>query len=109
MAKKYFYALAGINGMGVYTDYSRVLQSRQYLKRYKMKGFASFEEATYYARTMFKELQYEYGNRICIPEIQMVNWIYFRKYMMVRPLEQIFTSSMSNKQGKLIKPFIYGA
>lgn len=39
MAKKRFYGVAGINGYGVYNDYGKVLESKPYIRGFKVKGF----------------------------------------------------------------------
>ena len=44
--KKKFYAVYGSNGLGIYTDYDKVLMAKKYLgKGFKVKGYADRKEA----------------------------------------------------------------
>ena len=39
------YTLIGSNGVGIYTDYNALKESRKYIRRSKIQGFSSYEDA----------------------------------------------------------------
>ena len=44
--KMKYYAIYGRNGLGIYTDYDKVLEARNYIKKgYKVKVFGDRKEA----------------------------------------------------------------
>lgn len=51
-----FYAVAGINGLGVYTSWSRAEVALEYLSYQRYKGFDNFDDAAEYARMNFNVL-----------------------------------------------------
>ena len=58
MAKKRFYGVAGVNGYGVYNDYSKVLDSKSRINGFKVKGFPYYREARAYAINTYKQITY---------------------------------------------------
>lgn len=51
-----FYAIAGINGLGVYRTWARAKESLKFLSYQRYKGFNNFEDAANYARDNFNLL-----------------------------------------------------
>lgn len=39
------YGIYGRNGVGIYTDYSKICESRKYVKSHHIKKFNSYEDA----------------------------------------------------------------
>lgn len=54
---KVFYAVYGINGVGVYDDYEKVCESHQYLSQFHCKKFKSFLSARFHAWDGYNMLQ----------------------------------------------------
>ena len=40
-----YYTLIGSNGVGIYTDYDLLKESRKYVKHAKIQGFLSYDDA----------------------------------------------------------------
>lgn len=74
-----FYGVAGENGCGVYDDYEKVLKTRPYVKKYKVKRFADFIQAKEYAIKMYQSMQCDAYEFYKIDSICDLNWFY-RKY-----------------------------
>lgn len=74
-----YYGVAGENAYGVYTDYEKVQDSQRYIKKYRVKGFATFQEAKTFAVDTFSELQEDFHWNYSIEEIEALNWLYYKK------------------------------
>lgn len=74
-----FYGVAGLNGYGVYDDYEKVLKTRPFVKKYKVKRFADFNQAEEYANEMYQSMQCDANKFYKIDSISDLNWFY-RKY-----------------------------
>lgn len=74
-----FYAVAGVNGRGVYDDYDEVMNSRKYIASFKCKRLKGFDEAKSYAEDMYWDLQGDNFFDYSVPEIKRVNYFYYRK------------------------------
>lgn len=85
MAKK-FYGIAGTNGYGVYDNYNKVLESRGYVKGYKVKSFKDLREAERYAVDTYKGLQNGASDFYKIDPLARLNWFYYQK-----PAKRLFT------------------
>ena len=79
MKKQKYYGIAGVNAYGVYDDYEKVLESRQYIAKFKNRRFDDFEEAKEWAEWMYEELQADSSIDYDIKELRQVNWCYFRQ------------------------------
>lgn len=74
-----FYAVSGVNGLGVYDDYDKVMESSRYIACFKCKKFNDFEDAKRAAEDMYWDLQKDNIFGYTIPEIRKINFIYYRK------------------------------
>lgn len=77
--KECFYGVAGVNAYGVYNDYEKVLESKQYIAKFKTKKFVEFEEAKVWAEDTYADLQGDVYFDYEISEIEKIDWCYFRK------------------------------
>lgn len=71
-----YYGVAGTNGYGVYNDYTKVLQSKPYIKKYKVKKFDTFIEARDYAIEMYYILQNVAKPFFIVEEDKKLNWFH---------------------------------
>ena len=80
MKSKKYYALAGTNAYGVYTNWGRVVHDRDFVSKHKFKKFGTFESAKTYAEQVYDKFQCgaEEGE-YCIDEIKEVNILYQRR------------------------------
>lgn len=76
---KKYYAVAGVNAYGVYTDYDKVLETRVYIVQYSVKRFSDYEEAKDWAEDTYWSLQGYFTGEYKIKEIKKINWCYYRK------------------------------
>lgn len=79
MTKNKFYGVAGVNGYGVYNDYSKALESKPFIAEFKIKGFHDFNEAKVYAVNTYEVLQNGTLGKYEIEELNDKNWFYRRK------------------------------
>ena len=79
--KEKYYAVSGVNGYGVYTDYEKVKVASRFLANSHCKKYDSFECAKESAVSRFYNLQECYHWEFEIKEIQKVNWTYYRKML----------------------------
>ena len=71
--RKNYYAIAGINGYGTY---NKVLATHPYVKKYKCKGAAMWEEAEELAFQLFQDIRGSITvDRVLEPIVSM-NWFY---------------------------------
>lgn len=77
--KEKYYAVSGINGYGVYTDYEKVKDTIRFLANPHYKKYTSFECAKESAVSRFYDLQEYYHREFEIEELRKVNWTYYRK------------------------------
>lgn len=80
MKKQKFYAVAGVNGYGVFDSYDGALSAKMYLAKFNTKRFEDFELAKEWAEDAFYDRQecfsyYDYE----IGEIKKLNWVYYKK------------------------------
>jgi len=104
MKSKKYYALAGTNAYGVYTNWGRVVHDRDFVSKHKFKKFGTFESAKTYAEQVYDKFQCgaEEGE-YCIDEIKEVNILYQRRdnityneFMGTRPMIKAFTINLEN-------------
>lgn len=76
--KTRYYAIAGVNGYGVYDDYDKVLSQRKFLAEFKIKRCQTFDIAKGWAEEMFYEFQDDITIVQNINIINRMNWTYFR-------------------------------
>ena len=74
-----YYAIAGLNAYGVFTDSSKAENATNYIFAHKAKKFKDFEEAKDWATDRFYHLQPPYETFAGIEPITKVNWCYHRK------------------------------
>lgn len=78
--KNRYYAVYGNNGLGVYTDYNRVLVAKEYLgKGFKVKGYADREEAVTRCIGGYNDLQENVDACYMGNELTMTNFTIYRK------------------------------
>lgn len=82
MAKKRFYGVAGENGYGVYNNYEKVIKCQPYVRKFKVKGFDTFEHAKEFANDTYFRLQYGAQDFFHIDQISQLNWFYYSKRLM---------------------------
>lgn len=99
MKSKKYYALAGTNAYGVYTNWGRVVHDRDFVSKHKFKKFGTFESAKTYAEQVYDKFQCgaEEGE-YCIDEIKEVNILYQRRDNIT------YNEFMGTRH--MIKPFI---
>lgn len=71
-----YYGVAGTNGYGVYNNYDKVILSKPYIKKYKVKGFDTFIEARDYAIEMYYILQNAAKPFFIVEEDKKLNWFH---------------------------------
>lgn len=74
--KKEYYGVAGTNGYGVYNNYTKVMLSKPYIKKYKVKGFSTFIEARNYAIKTHYTLQNISKPFFIVENSKGLNWFY---------------------------------
>lgn len=74
-----FYAVAGVNGRGVYDHYDKVKESSRYIACFKCKKFNDFEDAKSAAENMYGDLQGDNIFDYTVSEIRKINFFYYRK------------------------------
>lgn len=84
-----FYAVAGFNGYGVYNDYDKVLESKEYINGFKVKSFIDKGAAQRYAKQKYYEMQIQ-RYHIFHPvrrdnEYGGMNWFYRMNQDLVKP------------------------
>lgn len=78
--KKRFYAVYGRNGLGVYTDYEKVLVSKPYLgKGFKVKGYEDREEACMDCIDGYNNLQEELDVCYMASSLEKNNFTIYKK------------------------------
>lgn len=77
--KEKYYALSGVNGYGVYNDYSRVKDAVRFLANPYCERYDSFDKAKEAATTRFYDIQENFLWEVEIDEIERMNWLYYRK------------------------------
>ena len=73
--KKIYYGIFGINGCGLYTDYSKACDAMTYLYKAKIKRFNNFGEAQCYAIYGLME----YHPYKILPEKMPINFTVYAK------------------------------
>lgn len=73
--KKIYYAIAGINGYGVYTSKKSAAKSIQFLSNWRCKEFYDVEEAVKWATYTMADLN---NSIINIYPITRLNWIFYK-------------------------------
>lgn len=72
-----FYGVYGKNGGGVYTDWTRVLETKKYVDGIKNKAFRTKTEASFY---VINGLENDYGvveqRRLSVSVFENKNWFY---------------------------------
>lgn len=76
MKKKKYYGVTGTNGYGVYNDYTKVMLSKPYIKKYKVKSFGTFIEARNYAIETHHILQNISKPFFIVEENKKLNWFH---------------------------------
>ena len=74
--RKNYYAIAGVNGFGAYSDYGKVEESRIYIKNFKCKGCKTYEEAKELAINIYHEIRGTIPFEGESKKIQSMNWFY---------------------------------
>lgn len=110
MAKKRFYGVAGINGYGVYNDYGKVLESKPYIRGFKVKGFLYCLEAKVYAINAYKQLAYGATDINGSYEIKRMNRFYHKNPMRGENFQgKAYTEKNDDDRSeKHIRPFFIG-
>lgn len=110
--KKKFYAVAGINGYGVYDNYKGVLKNREYVKSHRVKGFQTYAEAETYAYDTYSKLQEGQPDFYRIEKIDRINWFFRRENIHLHPLVKAEANINAKrkiyygyKDQPMIKPF----
>ena len=81
MYPKVFYSVCGTNGLGVFTNYEKLMESKTYLREFKCKKHKTYLDAKTYAIQLFNDLQ----ENSCLQiqpktDVKMsYNWVQFRK------------------------------
>lgn len=84
-----YYAIHGENGLGIYTDYSAVMRSKEYLSKFNCKKFKNINDAKHFAISKYNNHQIDGSLAIADPSIQIkLNWTTFRK--------DVITANQSN-------------
>lgn len=76
---KQYYGVAGVNAYGVYTNYGKVLEAKEYIKQFNCKKHPNFNSAKEWAVERFEDLQGEDWMDYKIQEIKKRNRCYFRQ------------------------------
>ena len=74
--RKNYYAIAGVNGFGAYSDYNKVEISRKFLKNFRCKGCKTFEEAKQTAINIYHEIRGPISVGKVLEPIISMNWFY---------------------------------
>lgn len=74
-----YYAIAGSNGYGIYTDLTKAQEAACYLSNFHWKKFYSFVQAKQWANENFLNLQPHSELYAFIEPITKSNWCYFKK------------------------------
>ena len=74
--RKNYYAIAGANGFGAYSDYKKVEISRKFLKNFRCKGCKTFEEAKQTAINIYHEIRGTMPEAGEVSKIIVMNWCY---------------------------------
>ena len=74
--RKNYYAIAGANGFGAYSDYNKVEISRKFLKNFRCKGCKTFEEAKQTAINIYHEIRGTVPETGEANKITSMNWCY---------------------------------
>lgn len=74
-----YYAIAGLNGYGVYTDFIKSQEAACYIFNCEGRQFKDFEKAKTWAAERLLRLQPPYKIFPGIDNISSLNWCYFRK------------------------------
>ncbi len=78
--KTKYYAIYGMNGLGIYMDYDKVLEARNYIKKgYKVKAFGNRKEACMECIKGYNDLQEEWQDCYRKEEIKTNNFTLYRK------------------------------
>ena len=108
MNRKKYYGVAGDNGYGVYNRYDKVLESKPFITRFKLKGFRDFDEAKVFALNTYEELQDETIGQYQIEELDKQNWFYRRELIDDKTESKENTECAAGYAGQRIKPFSVG-
>ena len=74
-----YYAIHGENGLGIYTDYSAVMRSKEYLSKFNCKKFKNINEAKHFAISKYNNHQIDESLAIAEPDMNIkLNWTIFR-------------------------------
>ena len=74
-----FYGAYSFNGLGVYTNYSKLLRDREYMRGERIQGFGSREDAIRFAEDGFISLHGGDCLMDTVPDDDdlRINWYYF--------------------------------
>ena len=81
---KKYYAVYGKNGLGVFTEYSEVLKSKNFLSHFNCKKCDVRYEAETVAITEYNKMQNYPGSKIFVGSLEKNNWVYYPKKMAER-------------------------
>lgn len=74
-----YYALYGINAIAVFNDYSKLEDSRKYVKKSQCMSFSTMKEAKSYAEFQHNMLNDgKSPDDFYFPDNIKLNWVYFR-------------------------------
>lgn len=76
---KTYYAIAGPNAYGVYTDSSKAEKAANYISAYEWEKFKDFQTAKIWATNKLLSLQPSWDPFPAIAPITRLNWCYHRK------------------------------
>lgn len=74
-----YYAVAGKNAYGVYTNYAKMQKDRTYIAAFRCQRCDSYEEAKQEAELIFNLMQSGNPFGYKIEEIERINWCYYKK------------------------------
>ncbi len=75
-----YYAIYGVNGLGIYTDYDKVLEAKKFIsKGYKVKAYATWEEANTACILGYNDLQEDWADCYREEELKRDNFTLYRK------------------------------
>lgn len=78
--KNKYYAIYGSNGLGIYTDYDKVLMAKPYIgKGFKVKGYVSREEACAECIDGYNDLQSDIEGCYMLNSLEKNNFTIYRK------------------------------
>lgn len=74
-----FYAVWGVNGVGVYDDWSKVQETKEFLKKFGCKKFKTYEKA--YSKAIYEFNMLNDGCRLDFHGKLKINKTKYKKYM----------------------------